>query len=240
MGGYSASRNYYDILEISINSSQDDIYQGYVKAKNAYSLDNLALYSIMTQEECNAMLEEIEEAFSILNNPSKRREYDAARGINTEQLPQKDMIHSLKRMNVYNSDESYSGPLHKNNSQEQASVNETTQNKPISKMVQSQRFDLNYEINPEMEKEIESATHYSGEFLKKIREYRNVSVERLADLTRVSKTYIRGLEEEKFDLLPATVYVRGFVYQYAKMLRLPPDQVANSYILLVKDKRGER
>ena len=38
------------------------------------------------------------------------------------------------------------------------------------------------------------------------------------------------LEEEAFEKLPAAVFVRGFIVQIAKSLKLPPDQVAPAYM----------
>jgi CRISPR/Cas system-associated endoribonuclease Cas2 len=100
----------------------------------------------------------------------------------------------------------------------------------VSKVQAFKKFGLNYQQNSEFEQEIENCTQYTGEFLKKIREYKEVTVERMAEMTRISKTYIRNIEDDDFSKLPADVYTRGFVYQYAKCLKLNPDLVATSYI----------
>ena len=52
----------------------------------------------------------------------------------------------------------------------------------------------------------------------------------MAEMTKISKTYIRNIEDDEIAKLPADVYTRGFVYQYAKCLKLNPDVVAKSYI----------
>src|SRR5690554_3163334 len=76
------NKNYYEVLEVPIDAGAEEIHKGYVRAKNAYSQDSLALYSLMTKDECMQILELIEEAYSILSEPNKRRLYDEARGIN--------------------------------------------------------------------------------------------------------------------------------------------------------------
>ena len=53
-------KNYYQILEVSSNASGDQIYQGYVQAKNAYSQDSIALYSLLSKQECKEILDVIE------------------------------------------------------------------------------------------------------------------------------------------------------------------------------------
>ena len=59
-------KNYYEILEISPQANQDEVYNGYIKAKNAYSQDSLALYSIMTKDQCVEMIKSIDEAYLII------------------------------------------------------------------------------------------------------------------------------------------------------------------------------
>jgi cytoskeletal protein RodZ len=102
-------------------------------------------------------------------------------------------------------------------------------------MVSCRKFSLNYDKDLQFEQEIEKATEFNGEFLKKIREYRQVDISRMSDMTKISKTYINCLEKEDIKNLPALVYVRGFVYQYAKCLKLNPDLVATSYLNRIKN-----
>jgi cytoskeletal protein RodZ len=52
----------------------------------------------------------------------------------------------------------------------------------------------------------------------------------MANITKVSKSYILAIEDENFPKLPAPVFMRGFVTQMAKVLRLPHDQVAAAYM----------
>jgi flagellar biosynthesis protein FlhG len=71
---------------------------------------------------------------------------------------------------------------------------------------------------------------WSGERLRQIRELRHLSIEEISQQTKISKTYLKAIECEDFKKLPAPVYVRGFVNQLAKSLKLPPDQVSKTYM----------
>ncbi|MDC1174764.1 helix-turn-helix domain-containing protein [Bacteriovoracaceae bacterium] len=219
------SKNYYEILEIPTDASQEDIHRGYTRAKNAYSQDSLALYSLMTKEECDEILDMIEEAFTILSDPTKRRQYDDARGINNQNLN-----------NITSFDIQASFEDNTNHQLNQATP--TTQNS-MSKIVAKKRFTLEFDIDANFEKEIEKTVEFTGAFLKKVRMYKNVDINRMADMTKVSKTYIINIEEEEFNKLPATVYVRGFVYQIAKCLKLNPELVANSFLYRLKSWRND-
>ena len=84
-------KNYYEILEISPTANQDEIYNGYIKAKNAYSQDSLALYSIMTKDQCNEIIKSIDEAYLIVSDPEKRAEYDRVKGLGNHLPPNMEM-----------------------------------------------------------------------------------------------------------------------------------------------------
>lgn len=232
-------KNYYEILEISSESQQEDINLGYMRAKNAYAKDSLALYSIMSKEECEQILGLIEEAFSIISDPEKRQLYDNARGINSHLDASFYGMYPNPRnasatATIGSTAINISGPLAAQMSKI-GSPEEKKSSGPLTKIVANKKFSLEFDTNTVFEQEIEAASEFSGEFLKKIREYKNVDLSRMAEMTKVSKTYLRNIEEEIIDNLPALVYVRGFIYQYAKCLKLNPDLVATSYLTRLKN-----
>ena len=239
-------KNYYEVLEVPTDATLQDIHNAYVRAKNAYSGDSAALYSLMTQDECNTILGQIEEAYTILGVADKRREYDKARGFNQvntvagfeaevmskpDYKPNNSLSEMLNDAGSLSDEQQFeqSQNLQKEEfkyNQVQTAKNEVT----VSKVQAYKKFGLSYNIDNEFEQKVENCTEYTGTFLKEIREYKNVTVERMADMTKISKTYIRNIEADEFSKLPADVYTRGFVYQYAKCLKLNPDLVATSFI----------
>lgn len=66
-----------------------------------------------------------------------------------------------------------------------------------------------------------------GKILKKTREEREITLEEVAEATKIRSKYLRALEEEQFDMLPGDVYARGFATAYLKYLgiRENPDVV---------------
>ena len=68
--------NYYEILNISSSSSQQDIQQAYLIGKNAFTKGSLAHYGLVDQAEREKTLQRIEEAFRTLSSPRKRKKYD--------------------------------------------------------------------------------------------------------------------------------------------------------------------
>jgi flagellar biosynthesis protein FlhG len=78
--------------------------------------------------------------------------------------------------------------------------------------------------------EVNENTVFSGKLIQSFRESRGYELREIADRTKIGLSYLRALEEERFGDLPALVYVRGFLSEYAKMLDLPVPQVLETYL----------
>jgi cytoskeletal protein RodZ len=71
-----------------------------------------------------------------------------------------------------------------------------------------------------------------GEFLKRGREEAGVSLEELANKTRIRLENLRSLEKEDLEELPSELYVRGFVKLVCRELGLPPEDGLLRYQVL--------
>jgi cytoskeletal protein RodZ len=89
-----------------------------------------------------------------------------------------------------------------------------------------------------MEEKIKKAEQVNGAFLKMVREYKRVSQEEIMDRLKISKNYLAALEEDNIAKLPANVFVRGFVIQYAKTLKLDHDKIAGAYMEFLRGHRA--
>src|SRR5947208_3363550 len=68
-----------------------------------------------------------------------------------------------------------------------------------------------------------------GEELRREREIRGISLKEIADATKVSKRFLEAIERNDHRTLPAPVFTRGFVREYAKYLGLSTDEIVNRY-----------
>lgn len=225
-------KNYYEVLEIPTTAKSEDIYHSYQRAKFAYSSESLAIYSLISGEECRNILNLIEEAYSILSDPAKRKRYDEARGINTDLTSSHYNPLVQREREIHSSREEFPRPSASTSFQSTHSSSPSASN--VTKLVAQNQFALNFVANADFEKEIEETQEFSGAFLRKIREYKNLDMQRLCDMTKVSRNHLQDIEAEDYSRLPAAVYVRGFVFQYAKCLKLKPELVANSYVARMK------
>jgi cytoskeletal protein RodZ len=78
-----------------------------------------------------------------------------------------------------------------------------------------------------------------GTWLRQQRELREVSLREVADVTKISIRYLEALEQDRFDVLPAPVFAKGFLRQYATYVGLKPDDVVNSYLNALQEQEPQ-
>src|ERR1700755_3533081 len=78
--------------------------------------------------------------------------------------------------------------------------------------------------------EITPDTVFTGALLKQVREAYRISLRDVSQKTKIGAQYLRAIEEDDFARLPALVYASGFVGEYAKVLKLDPQQVSRTYV----------
>jgi cytoskeleton protein RodZ len=68
-----------------------------------------------------------------------------------------------------------------------------------------------------------------GEELRREREIRGISLKEIADATKISKRFLDAIERNDHKTLPAPVFTRGFVREYARYLGLSTEDIVNRY-----------
>ena len=69
-----------------------------------------------------------------------------------------------------------------------------------------------------------------GAWLRRHRELREISLREIADTSKISLRYLEALEEERFDLLPAQIFAKGFLRQYARYVGIDPEETVNFFL----------
>jgi DnaJ-class molecular chaperone len=222
-------QSYYDILEVLPDAPHHEIVAAYQRAREAYAPDSAALYTMFTREEAEEIRRMVDEAFSVLGNSSKRREYDF-------------LLTGIKRAHIADggtpksqtSAQQFKGnSVHKLESAMASATTAHSVNRnpsePLPEGHARSKISV-YKIDPEMDKTIATCKLFDGLTLKRIREYKNISLELMSKETRISRTYISALESDDFSELPATVFIRGFIVQVARALALDETVVVSSYM----------
>ena len=77
-----------------------------------------------------------------------------------------------------------------------------------------------------------------GMFLQQMREARGLSLTDVAERTKVGSFQLRGIESQRFDVLPAPVYLRGFLKEFARVVDVPDvEALVDSFMVLYLNDR---
>lgn len=68
-----------------------------------------------------------------------------------------------------------------------------------------------------------------GKLLKEERELRGITLEEVADYTKVNLRYLKAIEEDDLKSLPAATFIRGFLKSYAKFIGLNPEETVFNF-----------
>jgi len=73
-----------------------------------------------------------------------------------------------------------------------------------------------------------------GDYLKSKREALNISLQEIAQVTRIRRSILEAIEGNRYDLLPPKVFAQGFIKSYASYLGLDENEVIKRYAELVE------
>ena len=203
--------NFYELLEIPVNASSFEIRQAYRNALSIYEEDSMISDSFFNDEERNAILCRIEEAFSILIDKGQRAAYNQKMvdaGVIDAVLPEK-CTSKLK------------GPIPLFSPKRGGGC------KTLSARVRDriQRKDFS-----EISESILSKDLVSGKDLKRLRKYVGIAIEEIFEVTRISLKVLTAVENDDVESLPPAFYLRNFIKAYAELFMLNPEKVMDGYM----------
>lgn len=249
----------YELLEVSQAASAQEIEGAYERISGLVAPDSLAVYAMLDESEVDSLRAQVEQAYQTLRDPEQRAAYDiaqsqaqrsnpAAPGQRLRPLPasplplpepsvqpkaaawpvvqpQGPSARVATRLNV---------PAASPSMTSAAPASMRSGPAPAQKPQGGRKA-----LRPTLNLEYGEALEVSGAVLRKIRESAQASLEDLSDITKISKRYLAAVEADDYANLPATVYVRGFVSEYARALGLEAREVAKSYMTQYQRQRAQ-
>lgn len=83
---------------------------------------------------------------------------------------------------------------------------------------------------PPIPDELLGLDEIDGAILRQIRGRKGISLQEIADKTRINITYLNYVEEDRYRSLPAEVYLKGYLAQYAQSLQCNPEWLVKAYL----------
>ena len=100
---------------------------------------------------------------------------------------------------------------------------------PAGDLPRVERAEVPVALRPPMP-ELGPRTEYSGATLRQVREALGIELREVAERSKIGIAYLQSLESDAYGRLPAPVYVRGFLTEYARILGLDPERVKDTYL----------
>lgn len=203
--------NFYEVLEVSADATLQEIERAHRIARATYQPNSLATYSLFSDAESSDILRRVEEAYAVLSDARMRREYDAR----------------LRRESTGDTAPPLREPPRRAPPAPEPPAASSWQPAPPQR---TPHVELDEAVEPE-------DGVYDGTVLRRIRMSRGIELEEIAAVTKINERYLRCIEENRYGDLPSSVYVRGFLKQYARTLHLDVRRVADTYMARY-DERG--
>jgi flagellar biosynthesis protein FlhG len=208
------SDNYYDILQIAPDAGKDDIRHAYRQALGLYGEDSVATYALFSDRQRLALLAAIEKAFETLIDDDQRAAYDQML-IDTGVFDMAAFSDRTRRELAARSD-------------------------GISKEVSLCRWTAEQAKAPEIHRRIEaivSEPRLSGPQLKELREAYGIELAEIYGAVRINRDMMTAIEADRFEDLPAPVYLKQFLTNLAQILQIDPPLVVTRYLEAMHDSR---
>jgi hypothetical protein len=248
----------YEILEIPRDAPVDEIEKAYQRAKALYGPGSLATYSLVAPEEMALLNRRIEEAHSVLLDAGARAGYDAglpgsARSAPprpaaapaaepaapAEAPPAPPLVETAAPAPAPEAPPAaHAEPGGGAAAPPAAPAAKPAVPGPAPAAPAAEAAAPAPSPPPPAAKPsgfaVPDGTPWTGELLRQAREARGLTLHQIAERTKVTRHHLENVEADRYDLLPAAVYLRGILISLAKELRLDPQKVSRSYLELVQ------
>lgn len=174
----------YAVLGLEPRASREQVERAYRFCLDLYAEASVATYSLLEEAEVEQQRLLIHEAYGVLADEQKRRDYDEAHGF----LPPSSPVLPFPAP-------ASPGPA-----------------ADLPKVL-------------------------SGADLRRMREARGLSLRHIAMVTKIGVRFLEYIEQDRFDFLPAPVYLRGFLQEYARLVGIDPRRTADAYMSRLAGKR---
>jgi hypothetical protein len=250
----------YDLLEVRADASFEEIESSYARLVSSLDAGALALYSMIDDDETARERALVDDAFRTLSDPERRAAYDRAlAGMSSDYPPvvvpqsPSDPSVSLGQVSPPRLPPGEPRPephaervVRERVDTPAATRGVETASRPLSRPRPAPGRAVGpppasqakvRRLKPNLEIALRPDTEFDGTILQKLRESAAATLEDVADITKINRRYLAALEANDYGAMPALVYVRGFVCEYAKALGLDPQMVAKSYMALYEKRR---
>jgi DnaJ-class molecular chaperone len=208
-------KNHYELLEIHPDVAPTEIRHAYKKLFDLYHDESIATYSFFTERERKKILSSLEKAYLILIDPESREVYDRI-------LIEHGEIEEERKYSNHKKNPAAMYDFKKTHLQGLVTIRNPEELKHSALQNQEIQNILNQNT-------------ITGRDIKKLRTELKITLEEIAEATKVRIEMLRIIEEDNRELFLPMVYMTGFLKSYARYLHLDEDVIVNGFIKYINE-----
>jgi curved DNA-binding protein CbpA len=217
-------RTHYELLEVPATATLDEIRASFERLNQPPTDEQVAASGLAEAAAHQALHERRKEALEVLGDGERRAAYD--RGLaSSSHRPSPGAAPAMAEGAAIDLAEQQVAMVH----QRAAEVREARAAAASSPARDSK---------PKMVA-IPPDAAFTGELLRKIRQAKGINLQQLAEKTRIGLKHLENVEAEKYEALPAAVYLRGILMNLCKELGLDGIKVSRQYLERVSANRAK-
>jgi curved DNA-binding protein CbpA len=230
-------QNYYQLLEVPITATIEEIRSAYARALQLHDPASAAMYALADPSQIEDLRKMLVKAMETLTSAELRADYDRSLGIapaaaarpQPTQLGMTEILRSASTQPHLHRTIAHQHPIETPDAVP-SSPEEPAAPGPDAAAAQPSPLAHQVRAKP---KEFSPDAEFNGELLREVRESRGLTLQQVGERTRISVRHLENVEADRYEGLPAAVYLRGIVMNLARELKLDPIRVARSYLSLV-------
>jgi DnaJ-class molecular chaperone len=205
-----AELTHYEILDLPPGATPFEIRQAYKTALEVYSEDSIVIYSLFSGEEKKEILSRIEEAFATLINEKARYAYDQML-IQQGAIKEGAQYWNARKKLAAGSSKGFMGTPSASQKEEPQTMKNPVVNEILSQEV------------------------LTGMDLKRLRTELGISLEQVAEWTKIQPNMLRCIEEDRFNELPSRLHLKSFLKSYVRYFHLNPEPLVDRYLRRIRE-----
>jgi helix-turn-helix protein/DnaJ-like protein len=251
-----SAQNHYEVLGINAQATPEEVERAYRFTLELYGDGALATYSLLDPAEVRRARGRVQEAYEVLRDPARRQAYDQSHGLSSGAARAPSNVRAWPQPAARPADsDAGSSPAADAPTLPPAAF---SGNQATAPAIAAEAAPLPAPAPPDAAARppalvplpapgatpsraagatpgLGRTPHVlpepvTGALLRRYREERGVSLRDIANQSKIGTRYLEYIEGDRLDMLPAAVYLRGFLQEYARALGLDPGRTANAYM----------